>query len=285
MTVVTAVAERRGWLVDRRRRTLAYLGISLAVMTGVFVAGGLAADVAQTTSLPERNLPPSPAHWFGTDWLGRDVLARVLAGLRVSLVVGTTAVLLSASIAVLLACAAGVFGGAVDRIVSWLIDLFLALPHLVLLILLAFALGGGTEAVVLAVGLTHWPTLTRVLRGRAREVIASDYVAVSRQLGRSRTWITRHHLVGHLSGHLLVGAVLVFPHAVLHEAALSFLGLGIDPAEPSIGVLLAESMRHLTAGAWWLAVLPGLCLLVVVKLVDTIGHDVRALLDPRSRQL
>ncbi|HVM27996.1 MAG TPA: ABC transporter permease subunit, partial [Mycobacteriales bacterium] len=159
------------------------------------------------------------------------------------------------------------------------------LPHLVLLILLAFALGGGTEAVVLAVGLTHWPTLTRVLRGRAREVIASDYVAVSRQLGRSRTWIARHHLVGHLSGHLLVGAVLVFPHAVLHEAALSFLGLGIDPAEPSIGVLLAESMRHLTAGAWWLAVLPGLCLLVVVKLVDTIGHDVRALLDPRSRQL
>ncbi|HVM26746.1 MAG TPA: ABC transporter permease subunit, partial [Mycobacteriales bacterium] len=173
MTIGAAVAERRGGLVDRRRRTLAYLGISLAVMTGVFVAGGLAADVAQTTSLPERNLPPSPAHWFGTDWLGRDVLARVLAGLRVSLVVGTTAVLLSASIAVLLACAAGVFGGAVDRIVSWLIDLFLALPHLVLLILLAFALGGGTEAVVLAVGLTHWPTLTRVLRGRAREVIAS----------------------------------------------------------------------------------------------------------------
>ncbi|MGY1744161.1 ABC transporter permease [Blastococcus sp. SYSU D00695] len=274
-----------GPLGDRRRRTLAYVGLSLLVVVGVLVAGGLAAEAAQRTDLAARNLAPSAGHWFGTDRLGRDMLARTLAGLRLSLLVGTAAALVSAVIALLLAALAGVVGGLADRAVGWLVDLFLALPHLVLLVLLAFALGGGTGAVVLAVALTHWPTLTRVLRGRVRAVAASDAVAVSRQLGRGRGWIARHHLAGHLTGHFLVGAVLLFPHAILHEAALSFLGLGVDPGEPSIGVLLAESMRHLAAGAWWLAVLPGLCLLVVVKLVDTIGENVRALLDPRSAHL
>jgi peptide/nickel transport system permease protein len=283
---VTAVVERSGpRFADRRSRTLAYVGLSVLVVLGVAVAGGLAADAAQTTSLADRNLGPSAAHWFGTDRLGRDMLARTLAGLRLSLVVGVAAAVVSAGIALTLACLAAVFGGVVDRAVGWLVDLFLALPHLVLLILLAFALGGGTGAVVTAVALTHWPTLTRVLRGRAREVMSSDYVAISRQQGHGRGWIARRHLAGHLAGHFLVGTVLLFPHAILHEAALSFLGLGVDPGEPSIGILLAESMRYLTAGAWWLAVLPGLCLLVVVKLVDTIGGNTRALLDPRSHHL
>jgi peptide/nickel transport system permease protein len=285
MTTTALPLEGRTWFGNRRRRTLGYVGLSLVVVLGVFVAGGMAADAAQTTSLSDRNLGPSAEHWFGTDRLGRDMLARVLSGLRLSLVVGTTAALISACIALVLACAASVFGGIVDRAVGWLVDLFLALPHLVLLILLAFALGGGTQSVILAVALTHWPTLTRVLRGRGREIVSSDYVAVSRQLGRGRGWIARRHLAGHLTGHFLVGTVLLFPHAILHEAALSFLGLGVDPGEPSIGVLLAESMRYLTAGAWWLAVLPGLCLLVVVKLVDTIGENTRALLDPRSHHL
>ncbi|MCF6746272.1 ABC transporter permease [Blastococcus sp. KM273128] len=285
MSTAAAPAVRSRFLGDRRRRTLAWVGLSLVVVLGVFVAGGVAGDAASTTALADRNLGPSADHPFGTDPLGRDLLARVLAGLRLSLVVGTTAALISAVIALVLASAAAVFGGVVDRVVSWLVDLFLALPHLVLLILLAFVLGGGTQAAVLAVALTHWPTLTRVLRGRAREIVSSDHVAVSRQLGHGRAWIARHHLAGHLTGHFLVGAVLLFPHAILHEAALSFLGLGVDPGEPSIGVLLAESMRYLSAGAWWLAVLPGLCLLVVVKLVDTIGENTRALLDPRSAHL
>jgi peptide/nickel transport system permease protein len=285
MTAHTVIAGRTGLLSDRRRRTLVYIGRSLAVVLGVVVAGTLAADAAQTTSLADRNLGPSWEHVFGTDRLGRDMLARVLSGLWLSLVVGTTAAVVSALIAVVLACAAAVGGRLVDRAVTWLVDLFLALPHLVLLILLAFALGGGTQAVVIAVAVTHWPTLARVLRGKAAEVVSSDYVAVARALGKGSGWIARRHLVPHLAGHFLVGTVLLFPHAILHEAALSFLGLGVDPAEPSIGVLLAESMRYLTAGAWCLAVLPGLCLLVVVKLVDTIGENCRALLEPRSHHL
>lgn len=270
---------------DRRRRTLLQLGVSGLIVLVVVVAGTVAADAAQTTGLADRNQGPAWGHWFGTDWLGRDVLARVLAGLRLSLVVGTSAAVLSAVIALVLACAATVGGSTVDAVVSWLVDLFLALPHLVLLILLAFTLGGGTDAVIIAVAVTHWPTLTRVLRGQARQVVGADFVAVSRHLGKSRWWIARRHVVGHLAGHFLVGLVLLFPHAILHEAALSFLGMGVDPAEPSIGVLLAESMRYLSAGAWWLAVLPGLCLLVVVKAVDGIGENLRALLNPRSHHL
>ncbi|MBY8851235.1 MULTISPECIES: ABC transporter permease [Saccharothrix] len=270
---------------DRRTRTLVLLGLSTFVVVAILVAGTLVRDAAQTTSLGERNLAPSAGHWFGTDWLGRDVLARVLSGLRLSLVVGTTAAAISAVIALLMACAATVGGPKVDAVVGWLVDLFLALPHLVLLLLLAFALGGGTDAVVIAVAVTHWPHLTRVLRGQARQVVTSDYVAVAANLGRGRWWVARRHVAGHLAGHFLVGTVLLFPHAILHEAALSFLGLGVDPAEPSTGILLAESMRFLSAGAWWLAVLPGLCLLLVVKAVDGIGENLRSLIDPRSHHL
>ncbi|MGW5194490.1 ABC transporter permease [Kribbella sp. NPDC004138] len=282
---VTAAVRPRHLLADRRRRTLVFTAVALAVVVTVLITGSLSVDAASTTHLPERNLSPSWEHPSGTDRLGRDMLARVLSGLRLSLVVGVSAAVISGVVAVLMACTAAVGGRHVDRAVTWVVDLFLALPHLVLLILIAFALGGGTRAVVIAVAVTHWPSLTRILRGHARQLVSSDYVALSRRFGRGRWWIARRHVAPQLLGHFLVGTVLLFPHAILHEAALSFLGLGVDPGRPSIGVLLAESMRFLSAGAWWLAVLPGLCLLVVVKLVDAIGDNTRALVDPRSHHL
>src|SRR5690606_28967631 len=104
------------------------------------------------------------------------------------------------------------------------------------------------------------------------ETASADYVAISRALGHSRAHVARRHLAPHLVPHFSVGVILMFPHAILHEAALSFLGLGIDPGLPAIGILLSDSMRSLSAGHWWLAALPGLCLLVVVKLIDRIGE-------------
>lgn len=286
MSTTTSVRAARSRLLgDRRRRTLALLVLGLLLLAAVLVAGSQAQEAATATRLDAVNEGPSAEHWFGTDRLGRDVLARTLVGLRLSLIVGVSAALVSSLIALLLASIAVTGGRWGHRVVTWLVDLFLAMPHLVLLILLAFALGGGTRAVIIAVAITHWPTLTRVLIARGREVMASEYVAAARSLGVSRTRQATRHLAPHLLPQLLVGTILMFPHAILHEAALSFLGLGIDPSQPAIGILLAESMRVLSAGYWWLAVLPGLCLLVLVKLVDSVGDAARRLLDPRSHQL
>ncbi len=277
----TALAPR----VDRRTQTLRQVGLALAVVLAVFVLGGMLGPTAADADLSIRNQPPSGAHWFGTDQYGRDMLARTLVGLRLSLVVGTSAAVASGLIAAVLALIA-VAGGELGRsVVNWLVDLFLALPHLVLLIMISFALGGGTTAVIIAIAVTHWPRLTRVLVAVATESLAGDHVAISRSLGHSRWYVARRHLAPTLLPHLSVGIVLMFPHAILHEAALSFLGLGVDPATPTVGILLSESMRSLSAGYWWLALLPGLALLVLVKLIDTIGNGLRALTDPRSHHL
>ena len=279
------VQDRQARRWDRRTRTLMALGFAVALVLAVWVAGGLMQDAAGTTHLDRVNQGPSWAHPFGTDRLGRDMLARTLVGLRLSLTVGTVAALASSAIALALASASILLGRWVAAVVDWLVDLFLALPHLVLLILLAFALGGGTQAVVIAVAVTHWPMLTRVLLAQAREVAASGFVASARALGTGPWTTARRHLFPHLFPHRVVWTALMFPHAILHEAALSFLGLGIDPSQPAIGVLLADSMKLLSAGSWWLALLPGVGLLIVVKLVDSVGENLRSIVDPRSYHL
>lgn len=267
---------------SRRRRALWTIGLGAGVVLAILVAAPLLGDAAELTNLDARRQPPSLEHPFGTDRLGRDLLARTVVGLRLSLAIGAAAAVISALIAAVLGAAAGIFGRWVDTATGWLIDLFLALPHLVLLFLIAVAAGRGARGVLIAVALTHWPSLARVLRAEARRVVASDYVATARRLGRSPTAVARGHLARHLAPQLMVGTILLFPHAILHEAALSFLGLGLPPHAPAVGILLADAMRELSAGTWWLALLPGLALLLVVKLVDTIGQQLRALTDPWS---
>lgn len=283
MTAVDLAGRLTGWSWrDQRSRVLLALGAALVAVAAIALAGTLASGPAGVTHLEDRNLAPSWAHPFGTDRYGRDVLLRSLVGLRLSLVVGLVAAVLSGAVALALALLAAVGGPVAEAVVNWLVDLFLALPHLVLLILIAFALGGGTRAVIIAVAVSHWPRLTRVLVAVGRETMQADYVAVSRALGHGRWHVARRHLAAHLLPHLSIGVVLMFPHAILHEAGLSFLGLGVDPGLPAIGVMLSESMRYLSAGHWWLAVLPGLALLLLVKLIDVIGDGSRRLADPRS---
>ena len=278
MSTVTLPAPTR----NTRRRTLGVTLVALAIVAGVVVAAFALESRAGATDLTDKLVGPALAHPFGTDWLGRDLLSRVLVGLRLSLVVGLVAAAGSAMIALLLAALATTAGRRAEAVVTWLVNLFLAVPHLVLLILVTFALGGGTQAVVIAVAVTHWPSLTRVLIAQGRVVARSDYAALARSFGHGRWHVARRHVMPHLVPHALVGGVLLFPHAIMHEAALSFLGLGVDASQPAVGVLLRDSMRFLSTGQWWLAVLPGLCLLVLVLLIDTIGDNLRALTDPRS---
>ncbi|QQE67406.1 peptide ABC transporter permease (plasmid) [Leptolyngbya sp. BL0902] len=269
---------------NRRQQTLWTIGLCICFLLTIILSATFMGDAGLSPVLTQRNLPPSLAHPFGTDWLGRDMLTRSLHGMSLSLQVGLLSATVSALIAAILGLTAGTLGGWVDAAICWMIDVCFSLPHLVLLILVAFAVGGGTQGVIIAVALTHWPSLARVVRAEVLQINSSDYVQLSHRLGRSPAWIARHHMVPHMVPQLLVGLILLFPHAILHEAALSFIGIGISPHLPAIGIILAESMRHLSTGYWWLGVMPGLLLLLSVKAFDWLGENLRALLDPRTSQ-
>ncbi|WP_159885745.1 ABC transporter permease [Paenibacillus puerhi] len=269
------------WRLHRRQRAL-LSAVFAAGLLALFALGAQLADSAQLASRLElRNLAPTLAHPFGTDWLGRDMLTRTLKGLALSLQVGLAAGSVSVVIAALLGLAAATMGKTADRIVTWLIDLFLSVPHLVTLILIAFVLGGGAKGVIVGVALTHWPSLSRLIRSEVLQLRSAEYVQISRHLGRSRIWIGTRHILPHLVPQLLVGLVLIIPHAILHEAAVTFVGMGLSPHEPAIGIILSESMRYLSTGMWWLALFPGLCLLLVVRCFDRLGDNLRLLVDPK----
>ncbi|XEC94738.1 ABC transporter permease [Paenibacillus tarimensis] len=266
--------------MNRRSRTLLYTAVSLVLLLIPLIGGWLLGDYNLATRLEARNLAPSPEHPFGTDWLGRDMLTRTLKGLVLSLGVGLTAALASAVIAGALGLTAAALGGFVDRVVTWLVDLFLSIPHIVILILLAFVFGGGVKGVILAVALTHWPSLTRVIRAEVLHLKTSEFVMVSRHIGKSRWWVASRHYIPHLLPQFIVGTLLLFPHAILHEAAITFLGMGLSPHQPAIGIILSESMRYLSTGMWWLAFFPGLCLLVIVRAFDVVSENVYSLIHP-----
>jgi peptide/nickel transport system permease protein len=148
----------------------------------------------------------------------------------------------------------------------------------------SFAIGGGTKGVIIAIVFSHWPGLARVVRAEVRGVLAADYVAVARRLGLSRLSVAVRHVAPHVLPQALVGGILLFPHAILHEAAMTFLGFGLEPHKPAVGILLAESLRYLSAGLWWLGVLPGLALLTMVLTFERVAAGVRLALDPRRMQ-
>ena len=270
--------------LNRRQRTLLVVALAVACLLALLSGGLLLGERGQAVNLIHRNMPPSLSYPLGTDWLGRDMLARTVQGLSLSFAVGLAAASTSAFIALVLGLAAGLGGRRLDTVITWLVDLFLAVPHLVLIILIAFVFGEGITGVIAGVTLTHWPTLTRLLRAEALQLRSAEFVLVSHRLGRSRWWVATRHLLPHLKPQLLIGFVLLFPHAILHEAAVTFLGFGLSPHRPAIGVLLSESMRYLSGGSWWLAFFPGLALLMMVRTFDVLGDNLRLLLDPRSAQ-
>ena len=269
--------------VGNRKLTLAAMVFAVAALAAV-VAGVLATDAATATDFAQKNLAPSPAHPFGTDWMGRDMLLRTLAGLSTSVLVGLLAATVSSVIALVMGAVAALGGKKADAVVTWLIDLMMGIPHIVLLILISFALGKGFWGVAIGVAVTHWPSLTRVLRAEILQCKQSAFVAVARKLGQSPARIATRHMLPYVLPQFLVGLILLFPHAILHEAAVTFLGFGLPPEQPAIGVILSESMGYLSAGMWWLAVFPGLALIATVLLFDLAGSSLRKLIDPHSAQ-
>ncbi len=269
---------------NRRTRTLCYMTLLGLLLLAAYLFGLLIPEEAVATDFMNAKLPPSLEHPFGTDSLGRDLFFRTLKGLSVSITVGIFASLISAVIAVLVGVAAAVGSKWLDNAICFVIDLFMGVPHTVLVLLISFALGRGLKGLLVGIAVTHWTGLARVIRGEVLTLRNHPFVAVSRRLGKSSGWILRHHLLPHLLPQFLVGLILMFPHAILHEASISFLGYGLSPEQPAIGIILSESMKYLSAGLWWPAVFPGLTLVLIVLLVDKFGDNLKRILDPYSAQ-
>lgn len=270
--------------LNRRTKALLLTIFLTFLMVLVYVSGSLIPEEAVGTDLQRSGQPPSWAHLFGTDNLGRDLLLRTLKGLSVSMTVGIAASCVSAVIAILVGIAAAVGTRAVDGAVSWLIDLMMGIPHTVLIILISFSLGRGLRGLLVGIAATHWTSLARLIRGEVMQLRSQHFIAVSRRLGKSSGWILLHHLLPHLAPQFIVGLILMFPHAILHEASVSFLSYGLAPEQPAIGIILAESMRYLSSGMWWMAVFPGLLLVLIVLLIDRLGENLRSVIDPYSAQ-
>ncbi|MBH1939917.1 ABC transporter permease [Mobilitalea sibirica] len=268
--------------LNRRQRTLVITIVAAIVLTSILVGGLLISDQRIATNFEQKNLSPSIEHPFGTDWLGRDMFVRTIKGLTLSIGVGTLSAVISAGIALTLGLLSATMGKWMDRFITWLVDLFLSVPHLITLILISFVLGGGMKGVIVGVSLTHWPSLTRIIRAEVMQIRSAEYVQISRKLGRTRKWVAIHHILPHLIPQFFVGLMLLFPHAILHEAAITFLGFGLSPHKPAIGIILSESMRYLSTGMWWLAFFPGIFLIMIIRGFDILGENLRLLVDPHN---
>ena len=267
---------------NRRKSTSPFLIAAVAILAAVTAAGILMEESAMETDFSRTNLKPSLEYLFGTDWMGRDMFARTIAGLSLSIRIGLLTAAVSAGAALVLGTAAAVLGRKADAVISWCIDLVMGIPHILLVMLISIACGRGFAGVVAGVSLSHWPSLARVIRGEVLQLRSAPYILAAEKLGVSRFDIVRRHMVPHILPQFLTGMILLFPHAILHEASVTFLGFGLSSEQPAIGVILSESMRYLTTGKWWLALFPGLALVLTVILFAMLGERLRRLLDPAS---
>ena len=267
---------------NQRLRTVIFLIVTVVILAAVTVTGILTEGYAVETDFSRRNLSPSLQHLFGTDWMGRDMLARTLSGLSLSIRIGILTAVVSAVVALFLGTASVVLGWKADAVISWGIDLVMGIPHILLVMLISLACGRGFVGVVAGGALSHWPSLARVIRGELMQLRQAPYILVAEKMGVSKLQNVKRHMLPHLLPQLLTGVILLFPHAILHESSVTFLGFGLSSEQPAIGVILSESMQYLTTGKWWLALFPGLALVLVVVLFALLGERVRRLLDPSS---
>lgn len=270
--------------INRRTKVLILTAFLALLLIAVYAFGVLIPESAYASSFMNAKQPPSWEHPFGTDSLGRDLLMRTLKGMSISMTVGLVASIISAVIAVFVGIAAATGSKRVDAFINWTIDLVMGVPHTILVILISFAFGRGLKGLLFGIAATHWCSLARLIRGEVLQLRSQQYVAVSRKLGKSSGWILVNHLLPHLVPQFFVGLVLMFPHAILHEASVSFLGYGLPPEQPAIGIILSESMKYISAGMWWTAVFPGLVMVLIVLLVDRLGDNLRMIIDPYSAQ-
>jgi peptide/nickel transport system permease protein len=293
-TVLTAIAvpDRAEELESPSRRALRRLikrkgAVAGLIVIAIFIALALFAPLIApydpiATSWTLVRKPPSALHWFGTDDLGRDVLARVIYGTRASLLAGAISVGIALAVGVPLGLVSGYRGGFIDALISRMTDAMLACPSLILAIAFAAFLGPSLGNAMIAIGITATPIFVRLTRAQTMNVKVEDYVEAARAIGNPRWRIALFHILPNILPALLVQATLSIATAIIAEAALSFLGLGQQPPAPSWGSMLNAAQRFLT-NARWMAIWPGLAIFLVVLSFNLVGDGLRDALDPRAR--
>jgi len=276
-------------------RTEGFPLIATSILGGLlFVAlfaNVLAPHDPEVGTLGERFRPPfwqqggSEKFLLGSDHLGRDVLSRLIFGARVSIVVGFTAVLVAGVLGTGLGILSGYLGGWVDQVIMRVTDTWLALPALTFAIFLAAVVGPSEMNIVIILGAVYWTRYARVIRGEVLSLKERDFVRLAIVAGCSKRTIMRRHILPNVLNSAIVLGTLMLGVVVVTEAALSFLGVGVPPPKPAWGLMLADGKKGLMAGYWWLTVLPGCCIMLMVLSANLLGDWLRVKLDPQLRQL
>jgi peptide/nickel transport system permease protein len=279
-TVETPLRRMIRRLLRRKGAIFGLVIIALFLMLAIFAPLLTPYDpIAQSWTSVRK--PPSAAHWFGTDDVGRDILVRVIFGARASLMAGVISIGIALAIGVPLGLVAGYLGGFLDALISRITDAMLACPFLILAIALAAFLGPSLGNAMIAIGVTTTPIFVRLTRGQVMSVKVEDYVEAARAVGNPRWRIALVHILPNILPALLVQATLSIAAAIIAEAALSFLGLGQQPPAPSWGSMLNSAQRFLV-NAPWMAVWPGLAIFLTVLSFNLVGDGLRDALDPRE---
>ncbi|WFE47884.1 ABC transporter permease [Verrucosispora sp. WMMD1129] len=273
-----------------RRRARLRLAVSVAVLATLTLTVLIVPPIVdldqQSVDLRQALLPPSFAHPFGTDEVGRDVLLRCVYGLRVSFIVGLVAAAVSTVIGVAVGAVAGAFGGWVDRILMRGVDAVASVPHLLLGIFIVAMFQPGLVPVIASIGLTHWLGTARIVRSEILSLRERPFVDAAVVGGASRWYVIRRHLLPNVAGHAALAATLVVPHAIWHETALSFLGLGLPVHLASLGNMLNDGQQSLLTGGWWNSFFPGLLLVAAALAIAGLAGYARERTDPyRSSEM
>lgn len=278
------ISNKATKLLFHNRGALIGLTIVLFFIVCALLAGLIAPY--DPTSMKQGALtlaPGSSGHLLGTDDLGRDILSRLLYGSRLSLIIGASVVLLSASVGTMLGLVAGFFGGVTDRFIMRIIDILMSLPSILLAIVVVSVLGPGITNAIIAVAVVSIPSFTRIVRGSVLAEKSKEYVTASVSFGASPWRTLFKEVFPNCVAPLIVQATLGFSDGILNAAALGFLGLGAEPPTPEWGTMLADSRAYIES-APWLMTLPGLCILAIVLGFNLFGDGLRDALDPRLKK-
>ncbi len=268
-----------------RHSPLVILGLAIvvAMLAIALLAPLLAPYDPYAVSLDDRLLPPSAAHWAGTDEIGRDLLSRIIYGARASLAVALAIVTIAASLGTLLGSFSGLAGGRIDAVIMRLTDTVMALPGLVIALAMTAALGPSLVNLALALGILGVPFYTRLARGQALGLRQMQYVLASRAMGASTSYVLRRHIVSNLLSTMVVFASMHISGALLAAAALSFIGLGAQPPTAELGALINVGRAYIQ-DEWWYSLIPGLVVVVSALGFNLLGDGIRDVLDPKSRK-